>query len=259
MKHFLCKVFILLGTACIFLTSCSQDSCKVKVLSMDYGITEYSGVLLNEEGITLENVQSDIIFVDEYRGTLVLSSYQREVNAYAVMGRYGYFTGLDLGEFDGWLRFSQYHSDITEKEDTIIAREQCLGFKEVSGGDILTCTRSAEGFTGYVYRLHYVGEDKNGHWEWGKYATIDDYIIDFTCDADENVYVIALSGLWIIDKDGNMEELISGEWWYEITPTSLVILEDIVYIGCDRGFMRYEPDGKLYFFSVEPAFSPYHK
>lgn len=247
------KIFLFIAIGCLFLTSCGQAEYTMEVLSMDYGITEYAGVLLDENGVTLDiTAKSDYVVVDEYCGKLVLSSYRKPINAHVAMGGYGYFTGLDLGEFDGWLRYSEYHSDVSGEEDILIARESCHGFEEIADGCFVTCTSSAVDYQSYLYLLQYTPENESGYWKWERYATIEDWFIaDFACDSEENAYVITSSNLLKIDREGNVEIVISGAWWRSLGPTSMVFLDDVLYIGCDRGFLQYKPDGRLYWFSVE--------
>ncbi len=55
-KTYLTKISLLIAIACLFLTSCDQEKCKMKGLS----IKEYTGILLDENGVALDNVNSDL-------------------------------------------------------------------------------------------------------------------------------------------------------------------------------------------------------
>ncbi len=148
----------------------------------------------------------------------------------------GYFLGVDLGEFDGWVQWYPYHANDpnTVTEPQSVTLQNCLGMIDLgTGNDAYMITYEYMG-KGVIWRLRHDGNA----WTWEGAAEWETSFVAYCYDAvSETIYLCApnvilsyteAQGLRVIARD---TELLRGLKTF----TSLVRIADTLYCGHGAG------------------------
>ena len=149
-------------------------------------------------------------------GKLKISSDENISNCHAVTVDYGYFLGVDMGEFDGWVNFYPYHSTYPEAGNIInvVSDENCRGLIKIDNRNVLLFTGLTHVLTdeGRIYKLEY-SEDE-GKWTWSLFAELGSAPKAFIYSKDTGMtYVATFSYLLSVDSSGNVTKLTDTELW----------------------------------------------
>lgn len=140
----------------------------------------------------------------------------------------GYLVGMNYGEWGG--DFSWYSDSGNSHKK--ISGDQILKF--------LVINHRIFALDGYGNILE-VEKTKTG-WSTKNYIKfpIDQNLISFALDSQGNFIVITNDSLLKIDKEKKITKIIENGFWRPyLHPTSMVIINDIIYAGMARGIFKY--------------------
>jgi hypothetical protein len=140
----------------------------------------------------------------------------------------GYLVGMNYGEWGGDFSWYSRLGGVHKK----ISGDQILKF--------LVIRQEIFALNGYGDILQ-VEKTKAG-WSTKNYIKfpIDQNLISFALDSQGNFIVITNSSLLKIDKEKKITTIIENGFWLPyLHPTSMVIVNDIVYAGMPMGVFKY--------------------
>lgn len=145
----------------------------------------------------------------------------------------GYLVGFDKGEWGGALGwfdkkgkgclkvFDGQVVKIAKVNNQIFAIEG-LAHLSTSRGSVLKINRN------------------KGRWEVEKYLDLPFAPEGLGVDSNNNMIIVTSNNLIKVKKDKNVEVLIKdGFWSYGLYPNSLIIKDDVVFIGMRKGILKY--------------------
>lgn len=140
----------------------------------------------------------------------------------------GYLVGMNFGEWGG--DFSWYAANGNLQ-------------KRISGDQILKFLA----FEDRIFALNGHGsilevEKTRTGWSTKNYVkfSIEQNLISFALDSQGNFIVITNDSLLKIDKEKNITTIIENGFWLPfLHPTSMVIVDDIIYAGMPMGIFKY--------------------
>jgi hypothetical protein len=144
----------------------------------------------------------------------------------------GYLVGFNRGEWggslywfsdDGAKRYKISNDQIVQfkKRDNKIYAIEGLAHMSLSEGSIIEIKKENEKWTSFVYQ---------------KLPTAPDAI---ELDSKNNFIIVTSSSLLSVDINKNTDILIATGMWDYLSPGSLVIKNDIVFIGMRKGVFKY--------------------
>lgn len=229
--------------------ACQFHSEKIKVHSLDYASLAYL-----EPG-EFDADQSAVWYLPEnpYReyacsvsvsnGMLLISNDSQERKTYLTQFDNGYFVGVDLGEFDGWVKYYPYYSTLPEAgEPKQVSDQNCRGIitKDRRNGYLLTGdTGGTSGvYQGSIYTLHYSEEE--ARWEWDLLETLDELPLAYSYDRERDMLYVATSGSVIsVSGDNTVTVMVSSDLLKSIGANSVVFWEGSVWCGSPMGVYQY--------------------
>ena len=173
----------------------------------------------------------------------------------------GYLVGLNLGEWDGWVRFYPYRSSLLERDPEVVLLRNCRGFIAEPGdrskGYILT---EEEGGEGGIYEITF--DEASEDWECTLIGTFDGPPHDYWYDtAEHTIFIATLQAIVSVSTDTHRIKTIVRSETLRIEPTSIVVCGDKIWCGLAAGFWTYDMSTReetWYFVdwdSSQPAFN----
>ncbi len=251
------RCFALLILSLLLLCSCTaaKDSGAdvLKVKSIDYnGLTELTAAEPDEAVIKKWSNSEANPFWD-CECYLTVSGDQLVVsNDSAYETRFithrttnGYFLGVDVGEFDGWVKYFPHYSarqpEIVGPSRDVV-NENCRGFVEESGNKVYLFTWKYAGLyspgSGFIYELRL--PDSKGEWEWEKVNEFPGRPWCFEYDRENRIiYIVSSFELLAFSIDDySVTTLADLSLWG--SANSMVRLNDKLYIGMAMGIYEYD-------------------
>ena len=254
-KYFI--VFLLLFVL-VFSACTKGDSNVLHVKSIDYnGLTELTAAEPDEEMIRNwilidQNAYSDYTCCLTISGNqIVVSNYDTYPNTYITQRTAnGYFVGVDVGEFDGWVKYFPHYSTLGPEiagPSRDVVNENCRGFVEEGSGNIVylfTCDYAGlyPPGSGYIYELHFPSLNGEREWEWVRVNEIEGIPLFLEYDR-ENKIIYIVSSLELVAfslEDYSVTALADLSLWQYSAATSMVRLNDKLYIGMAMGIYEYD-------------------
>ena len=243
------KKFIIAFLICIIsllsLTACHQRPERIKVFSSDYDSLKYleEGPFDKEQ---LSNWYHSEHLYDGYtcyvsisNGKLCISNQNVQPQSFLQQFDNGYFIGVDLGEFDGWVKYYPYFSQYPESgNEALVSTENCCGIiaQDRRNGYILTY-KALTSF-GTVYKIHY--SEENSKWEWEVLKSFETTPLAFWYQKDQDILYIATSGTIVsISNDSRVSTIVQSEILSDIDVNSIVYDNNSFWCGSSLGVYRY--------------------
>lgn len=172
---------------------------------------------------------------------------------------FGYLVGVNIGEFDGWVRWFPYHtSHYPEGESPksiLLSKENCsFIIKEDNDNAFIVCEIPTFGVKDgetsgetVVYDFDVIwnkDDSKAGHdiscTEIARFAgAVTAYYLS---EEDGCIYFATDMSIVKMTFDGKTEELVWVDYFYTIGVNSIVKFEGELYCGSARGIYRYNPE-----------------
>lgn len=236
-------VALMLLTA-LFCNACSMGAPVLKVESRDYkGLRYMRAGEPDEWAVWKWNLASNPYheygcYVSEENGKLLVSvsSGHESPDAFSMRGHYGYFVGVDMGEFDGWLKcypyFSAQEAEIVD-EPVMVSDKNCRGIVKVNN-----TLGYAFGWT-EIYKL--VVPEGEKEWTWAK-TELDGMCLAYSyCEESETIYIATSKELLALSVvDDSVTVLADLSLWGYAGEWSMLRLNDKVYVGMSRGIYEYD-------------------
>lgn len=232
-----------------FFSACTSQSERIIVTSSDYASLKYlePGDFDEEQSIywnLLENPYCEYTCsVSISDGMLFISNYESRQKSYLTLFDNGYFCGVDLGEFDGWVKYYPYHSTYPEAGETILVSTQnCRGIiaKDRKNGYLLTGEYGGPfgEYHGSIYNLHYLEDEKK--WEWNLLKSINELPLAFSYEEDQDILYIVTSGSIIsVSSDCQVTMIITSDLLSRIGANSIVYYDSSFWCRSPMGVYRY--------------------
>ena len=250
MKKIISTMFLLVLMVAVFgCKSSSSNETVLTVTSHDYkGLKELYAAEIDEEAVgnwslmTLNPYYGYICHVALRNDELYVSSEWEYQNSFTVMGNCGYFVGVDLGEFDGWVRYHSYDKD----EPILVVNENCRGFVKVDNDTAYLFTGFCHIFhdEGAVYKLSFSPEYDES--SCVKIADLSGNPLVYTYNkVSQTVYVATTKELLAVSLvDNSITTLSDISLWEHSGATSIVEHNGKLYVGFCMGIYEYDLETK---------------
>lgn len=241
------KVFLLCVTPIIII---SMNSCTKKNILEYISIEYYGDFLIHDEfnGDYIEYIckkyggDLDIFYVSQINGKLRLDKSEILQNT-TLTFRAGVLTGMDCGEFAGWVKYTKYTTNI---EETItIINDNFRGFIKIDDnlGYVLTGLNHLSTKRGALYKL-----SVNDNSELNCELVIDLESCPYSFYIDENkLYILQYNRILEIDSYSKSNVVVSfQENMSQLGFGGITKLNDTIYVGIGGGVysinicLRYE-------------------
>ena len=154
-------LFGFLALIIIFVWSCSNDRNSLAVTSTDYADLNRmeAGAFDEKLARSWYDVNNPYwernCHISYENGVLLVQDQDGEQEVYSFAGDNGYFLGIDMGEFDGWVRYYPYHSEQPEAGESVLVVDQnAKGFCRIDNRNAYLFTADYwAGEGSFVYRL----------------------------------------------------------------------------------------------------------
>ena len=243
-------VFMLLITlCCVLLTGCDKGKDRIEVYSTDYpGLRQLYAKKFSyaecRDWYSADNPYNIIYtcHVSEENGKIVISNdYGDEDGSTLFPCDYGYFLGVNLGEYDGWVRYFTYGFRSFEPEDPImVIYEACRGFyrRELKDDNALLLTSGIRGGT----LLSLTADREEGKWDWEIIAEFDSVPRRFTVGEDGVAYVVCRDSIRSVSPDRNISILKKTDIPFYATVNSMIVKGRSLICGTALGVYEYKLD-----------------
>lgn len=152
---------------------------------------------------------------------------------------YGYFAGVDLGEWDGWVRYYPYHTNLLDADPELVANENCRGIvacEDRSRGYVITGNLMED--SGKLYEL--VLAESETVWEWHLIGALEGFPYSYSYRDDESGLLIATSKEIVsVSADQQIRTLFRSEY-LKLEPSSILLCEDQIWCGLYAGLLRVD-------------------
>lgn len=232
--------FALLVLLLFSFCSCSNERI-LKIYSPELDRTELKGEKFNLNRELSEQYYS----VSVKNEKLCVEKAVNAENNDVVVVDYGYYVGVDIGEFGGWVAY--FPDNIEDRADgEIVLDENFRGFIQIDNSKVLVLT----GLThlsidrGKLYLLN------NG--EATELYNFNSCPHAYTWDG-ETLYVITSNKLYSY-KFGEEPVVLSekDKFGYKLSPNSIAKLGDSLFCGCQGGIYEYYLEtGEEYWYPID--------
>ena len=237
--------FLICMISLLLLTACHQSPERIKVDSSDYASLKYleEGVFDKEQLLNWYNPEYSYdgytCYVSILDGNLCISNSNVRQQSFLQQFDNGYFFGVDLGEFDGWVRYHPYFSQYPESGyGALVSTENCLGIVAQDRRNGYIITYKALSSSGTVYKIYYSEENKK--WEWTLLKSFETTPMAFSYQKDQDILYIATSGTIVsISNDNHVSTIVESEILNYIDINSIVYNNDSLWCGSSLGVYRY--------------------
>lgn len=250
MKRILVFVLMFCITVCS-LSSCASKN-TISVTSPDYpSLTKMIASSFDREQAQLatlpEYPYNDYqCVVSEENGVLCIRSQSQADGSYQKGFDNGYFLGVDMGEFDGWVKYYPYYTNVTGDSDVrLVSNENCCGIikRNNQNGYILTGTRSTLSTmpsAGSVYVIHY--SQDVAAWTWETKISLDGFpIAYYFSEGAHQLLIVTDQSILRITEQNEVETLIKSDLIKQIHANSIVCMDGIIYCGSPLGVYSFDP------------------
>ena len=190
-----------------------------------------------------------VCYVSISDGKLIISKSAETKESHIMAGNNGYFIGVDLGEFDGFIEYRSYHSawsedwtpPVTAMSETVIP-ENCRGFVKADNTYGYALTGYSHMFTdeGAIYKLTF--PTANSYYTCTKICELSACPRAYTYDGEsEAVYIATTNELLLLSlKDDTVKVLADISVFSPLGTTSMVYTDGKIYIGMCMGIYEYD-------------------
>ena len=218
--------------AVIFLASCGTAPNEIEVTGDIPGVEK-----LYESEYSFDK-DAEPYFVSNVNDKLSLSNKRGDPKYSHVMpGDNGYFVGITIGEFDGWVRYYPYYSfdPLMTGQERVICEENCRGFIKIDNKNAYMFTGLVNmGYEyGKVYKLNYSNETG---WTSNLIFEGDSEVIE-SVYSNGTAYFITYNNLYSISDDDKISEPLLDVSQYSLT--SITALDGVIYVGTFGGVLGY--------------------
>lgn len=218
--------------AVVFLASCRSGANEIEVTGDISGVEK---LYASEYSFDRD---AEPYFVSTVNNKLSLSNKRGDPKYSHVMpGDNGYFVGITIGEFDGWVRYYPYYSfdPLVAGQEKVICEENCQGFIKIDNKNAYMFTGLALVTTEYgkVYKLNYSDETD---WTCNQIFEVDSVIIG-SVYSNGTAYFITYNNLYSISADDEISEPLLDVSQNSLT--SITALDGIIYVGTFGGVLGY--------------------
>ena len=256
------RLFILMIT--IVIICGSSGSCVSKtgleVKSSDFNLTRMQPKAFNKDEaydwFTPDNSYLDYYcFVSVEDGKLCVNCHESAYpSVFHMEFDCGYFVGVDLGEWDSWIYYYPYHSNMIDEDPSVsppvlVSTESCKGFIKIDNRhgylltgpqhiDILTAPVSEEGT---LHELRYSEEMEK--WTWKEQLSFTGSPLAFFYSEDDSMlYIATTKNILAVKNFDQVEILVESDIIGSIGVNSLVCLEGVFYCGSAMGVYSFDPE-----------------
>lgn len=260
-KRRIYKVISIFAIACLVavLFSCSSPVRRIDVTST------YNGLNRLEEGEIDIDRLNDWIYIEGnpyhdrecavsvHDGILHVSEIDDDANRrYMFIGDNGYFLGVNIGEFDGWVRYYPFNSATLSLESKLICENNCVGMVKCNNreGYFVVYDIESEDQKGTIYKLTL--PDTDSKWECRQVAIVEGIPQCMGYDEERKELIVASDkGLYLINvTDGDLSPVSltvpSQDVWSVIQPNSIAALDEFIYVGTSTGVYEYDRNTSEY-------------
>lgn len=266
MKH---RIITSLAAATLLLTTAALASCGKQTLavkSVDYPqITELTASEPDYDRIWnwyfTDNpyCYNDCFLKLNDNNELVIYSDEPRHQTHLFCGDSGYFVGLSIGDYDGWVilypydygyisseKYSGPLKITPDMEPFIVAHENCLGFIKIDNKNGYMITSDYWGFEdengndiySRIYRLYI---DENSNWQWELIGSTKENISAYFYDKESNgIYISGLNEITYFNLATYEFTTITQTPHFHRSPASMVKLENKLYICWNMGIYEYD-------------------
>jgi len=248
------------------LSSCKNEVNSITVYSDDYpGLTslaevswkEYKQEELSQWSNPYYRHRNHGCYVTVKDGNLIVSDTLPDPTFEIFRGTNGYFFGVSMHIYDGWVRYSPYRDYEFTDRQVLITNHHCKGFVKIDPENAFLLTFNEYALTpeemetaGNLYRLSYVGgEDPKQWWKWEVIATFPEVPVTGYYDHEtKQLYLMANNGfdrtssLYSVTEAGTITRILEAKWLFDIQPFSMVKLGNSIFFGSQPGIYEYRLD-----------------
>lgn len=149
----------------------------------------------------------------------------------------GYFVGVNVGEFDGWVKYFPYYSDLTDMTGgTTVIHENWVDFIKIdnSFGYVITYIPSILGNgSGSIYTLELIESE----WTWNLFASLD-FIPCSVTMVNDNMIIAGKGTIVEVDDVGTINTIVKSD--ILTYPDSIVVLNGRYYCVDSIGIYEYD-------------------
>ena len=197
----------------------------------------------------LDNPYSDYTCsVSNKNGELWISNQDHEKRAHIQQFNNGYFFGVDLGDYDGWVKYSPYNTSLTGDDFQVVSNENCCAIiqKDNQNGYILTGVRKLlmdMTSKGSLYTVNY--NDIEKAWQWDKVISFDGFPLAYYYSPEfDQFYVVTDENILQIKNDNTVETVVSSNLIVQMGANSIVCIDDTLYCGSPAGVYSFNLSSK---------------
>ena len=158
----------------------------------------------------------------------------------------GFLLGFNRGEDGEFYWFSKDGTEryqiselpvmqLIKRDNTIFAIEGMTGMVIASGSILQVENREGKWIAEEYVAFQSYQLELAPNWFW----TVFHYPLLIGLDSKNNFIVVTNLGVYSVDKDANLKELVTMSW-EQLFPSSMVIQNDIVYIGMRKGVFGFD-------------------
>lgn len=221
------------------LSACREVPSQIDVISIDYPSMKclQEGTFnpeLEYKWWYYRNPYHDYVAsVSVVNGRLCVSNQAESRKSYLQCFDNGYFMGVDIGEFDGWVKYYPYFSLLPEAgSEKLVSNQNCRGIiaRDHTNGYILT-VRS-------LYAMNY--ENENRRWEWRLIQSFDSGVRTYLYLEDRDILFIVTAGSIVsVSADFQVATIAESEILKWMETNSIVFYDGSLWCGASTGVYRY--------------------
>lgn len=268
-KHKRITSLILFSVLCVslILPSCGKGE-RLEVVSDDFPKLRYleAGDFDEDQADRIDAPDfelNNMYYVSEKDGKLFIYngrteySYSSRRDSYMVhLNSIGYFVGINMGEFGGWLRYYEGKPFYNNEEGILVADSNCLGYQQATFDKLFM-------FVGDVAHLFtkgrteiYLMESDDKKWTWRPIGEVDGAYRGVSCydKESETLYMVTHTGIYAVDKNEKLSSFAVPDYFGDLIANSATVIDGVLYIGSWCGIYAQPIDGSA---STWYPLSPY--
>lgn len=251
-----CLLFLLLGISAL-LSSCTEEGQRLTVYSDDYpGLTAlYQGDMevkqIQEWHHPDYRYRNHACHLSMKDGNLIVSDTLPDETFRIYQGKNGYFFGVSMHTYDGWVRYSPYRDPNATDQQVVVTNDHCQGFIEIDDENAFLMTynyfadsQEERETAGTLYRLTYAG-DGDVAWRWEVVVSFPDRPIVGGYDKETDALYLTVSDrngitrLLSVTTEGTVTPIMETEWLSYMPPLSIVKRGQSILCGTQAGIYEY--------------------
>ena len=172
-------------------------------------------------------------------GSIVISDKSVTTSQHILKGNYGYFVGVDLGEFGGWCKYYEYGSN----EGALFAKSNCYALISVDLDKGYMISKKASAEQNGITHITKLTREKDSS-EWNA-ELITSFVGAPLCyaysDTDHLIYITTSSELLKIDLEGGeCATLTTPSYYSYLFPQTMVMHKGKLLLGALTGVFEYD-------------------